>query len=115
SSTGISFGSVFLSTGLTMTSAILFKGASFHSPLNLTPYLSSKRFLPVSSCCIRAFFCCWLLASSCPVVVMALSQVERIWAIFFCSGSGGTRTGNSLIWVELILAKLVLLFAQLRK
>src|SRR5690606_4866063 len=68
----------------------------FHSPLNLTPLLSSRRFLPVSSCCIRAFFCCWLLASSCSVVVIALSQVERIWAIFFCSGGGGSKNTTSL-------------------
>src|SRR5690606_23670089 len=73
-----------------------------HSPLNLTPFLSIRRFLPVSSCCIRAFFCCWLLVSSCSVVVMALSQVERILAIFFCSGSVGNETGNSLISLGLM-------------
>ena len=32
---------------------------------------------------------------SCSVVVMALSRVERIWAIFFCSVSGGRFTGYS--------------------
>ena len=51
-------------------------------------------FLPVRSCCIRAFlrwvsaFINWLCFS------MALSQVERQSAIFFCSGSGGSGILN---------------------
>src|SRR5699024_2362467 len=65
-----------------------------HSPLNLTPFSSSRRFFPVSNCCIRAFFCCWLLVRSFSVTEIASSQVDRILTILFCSDSGGILNGH---------------------
>ena len=61
----------------------------FHSPLN-----PGSLRLPVKSCCMRAFFCWRLFSSRASVVLMALSHVERIAAIFSCSGRGGRETGN---------------------
>lgn len=80
----------------------------FHSPLN-----PGRRFLPVSSCCIKPFLRSSSFSTSCDCFSIASSHVLRTSAIFCCSDSGGSSIGNFATSLLVIFGSLRLLAAYL--